>query len=157
MSRKGLFACLIVLVILGSVFAGGCAGEKTTAPANGDSKETPAVSAEVVELNFATWHHPNYPLNTEVWEPFCQEVEEKTEGRVKIYFHPGSVLLKGMKPMMLWSRERLTWVYTAILYYWRFPLTGILEFPFMFTTQTGMSCNSGALKLMLPSRRNMAM
>jgi TRAP-type C4-dicarboxylate transport system substrate-binding protein len=37
-----------------------------------------------------SWHHPNYPLNTGVWEPFCQEVEEKTEGRVKIYFHPGS-------------------------------------------------------------------
>ena len=135
MSKKGIFACLLVLVILGSVFVGGCAGEETTTPANGAAKEAPAVSAEVVELNFATWHHPNYPLNTEVWEPFCQEVEEKTEGRVKIYFHPGSVLVKGDETYDAVVTGTVDMGFTLQSYTTgRFPLTSILEFPFMFTT-----------------------
>lgn len=135
MNKKRLFVGLFIIVFLGCIFIGGCGGQKATTPSPSTNGVSEKASGEVVELNFATWHHPNYPLNTGVWEPFCQEVEEKTEGRVKIYFHPGSVLVKGDETYDAVITGTIDMGFTLQSYTTgRFPLTSILEFPFMFTS-----------------------
>jgi TRAP-type C4-dicarboxylate transport system substrate-binding protein len=137
MKKMKLLALLFIFIFLGSIYVCGCGGSKTSTPApstNGDT-ETPAKSVQPVELNFATWHHPAYPLNTGIWEPFCQEVEEKTDGRVKIYFHPGGVLVKGDETYDAVVTGTIDMGFTLQSYTTgRFPLTSILEFPFMFSS-----------------------
>lgn len=139
MKKMKLFAWLFIFIFLGSIFIGGCGKPETAAPSpstNGGT-EAPAKSIEPIELNFATWHPPAYPLNTGVWEPFCQEVEEKTEGRVKIYFHPGGVLAKGDETYDAVNTGTIDMGFTLQSYTTgRFPLTSILEFPFMFSSST---------------------
>ncbi len=63
---KALFLILVLALIAGSVFAEGQSDKK-----------------EVVELRYATVHPESYP-NGIAASAFAKEVEEKTEGRVKV-------------------------------------------------------------------------
>lgn len=138
MKQMKFFAWLFIAIFLGCIFLGGCGGQQTSTPPPAGEKsaeETPAKSVQPVELNFATWHPPTYPLNTGVWEPFCKDVEEQTEGRVKIYFHPGGVLAKGDETYDAVVTGTIDMGFTLQSYTTgRFPLSSILEFPFMFTS-----------------------
>lgn len=139
MKKTKLFALLFIFIFLGSIYVCGCGGSETTtpAPATNGNTETPTPSVQPLEINFATWHHPTYPLNTGVWEPFIQDIEEKTEGRVKIYFHPGGVLVKGDETYDAIVTGTIDMGFSLQSYTTgRFPLSSILEFPFMFTSST---------------------
>lgn len=142
MKRKKYLIWLFTLLFIGVVFIAGCGQQNKTTPSSpspGSQTETdtPAKAYQPVELNFATWQHPTYPLNTGIWEPFIQEVEEKTEGRVKIYFHPGGVLAKGDETYDAVKTGTIDMGFTLQSYTTGiFPLTSILEFPFMFTSST---------------------
>ncbi len=141
MKKTKLFALLFITIFLGCILlVGGCGGgqQAQTPPSssseNGGEK-SPVENVKTVELNFATWHHPTYPLNTGIWEPFCQEVEDKTNGRVKIYFHPGSVLVKGDETYDAVKTGTVDMGFSLQAYTRGiFPLTSILEFPFLFTS-----------------------
>lgn len=140
MKKNKKYVILLTFIFLVSVIAlGGCGQKQTTpsAPSPGSQTEAPAKEYKPVELNFATWQHPKYPLNTEIWEPFIKEVEEKTQGRVKIYFHPGSVLVKGDETYDAVKTGTVDMGFTLQSYTRGiFPLTSIFEFPFMFTSST---------------------
>ncbi len=146
MGNKGVIArlfltSLVVLIVLALVFSAGCQPKAPApaAPAPAPGSPAPAAPAPAqtyapVELNFATWQPPGHVNNTQVFEPFTREVAEKTEGRVKIYLHPGGALAKG--------DETYDGVVTGILDIGfalqaytpgRFPLTTIMEFPFLFS------------------------
>ena len=143
---KKIFSCLLIVLLLGTFVLAGCQPKApapaapapgTPAPAPGTPAPAPSAPAQTyapVELNFATWQPPGHVNNTQVFEPFTKEVTEKTEGRVKMYLHPGGALAKG--------DETYDGVVTGILDIGfalqaytpgRFPLTTIMEFPFLFS------------------------
>lgn len=46
----------------------------------------PSVAAEVTTLRFSQWMPPGHFIVTNMFEPWAQEVEKATEGRVKVEF-----------------------------------------------------------------------
>ncbi|MDO9534632.1 MAG: TRAP transporter substrate-binding protein [Bacillota bacterium] len=121
MKKTKLVSWLLVVLFLGTIFVGGCG---QTAP-----------EYQPVELNFATWQPPTYPNNTLIFEPFAEAVEERTEGRVKIYLQPGGVLAKGDETYDAVVTGMIDMGFSLQSYTpGRFPLSTILEFPFMFTS-----------------------
>jgi TRAP-type C4-dicarboxylate transport system substrate-binding protein len=140
MKKKSFLICLFAVILLSVIVIGGCSQPQTTPSApstegQAETKEPAKTGQPVVELNFATWHHPTYPLNTGIWEPLIKDIEEKTEGRVKIYFHPGSVLVKGDETYDAVKTGTIDMGFTLQSYTTGvFPLTSILEFPFLFTS-----------------------
>ena len=55
---------------------------------------TPAVSqAETVTLKYSNFFPPTH-IQSKLAESWCQEVEKRTEGRVKVEYYPGGTLLK---------------------------------------------------------------
>jgi TRAP-type C4-dicarboxylate transport system substrate-binding protein len=50
---------------------------------------TPPAAAQETVLRFSSWLPPTYPLQTEVFVPWAEEVAEATDGRVKIEFVTG--------------------------------------------------------------------
>ena len=151
MKSKKVLSWLFAVILAGVVLIGaGCGQQTTTPPApspeDGKSSEEPAKVYQPVELNFATWHHPTYPLNTGIWEPFIEEIEKVTEGRVKIYFHPGSVLVKGDETFDAVRTGTVDMGFTLQAYTRGiFPLTSILEFPFLFTSATQVCLTTAEL------------
>ena len=135
--KTKLFSWLFVVLFLGTVLVGGC-GQTASSPSNG-SAEAPAI-----ELNFATWQPPAYPNNTQVYQPFIDEVAEQTDGRVQMYLHPGGVLAKGDETYDAVVTGMLDMGFSLQSYTpGRFPLTTILEFPFMFTSSL-QACETAA-------------
>ena len=103
--KKMKLLALLFIFILGSMFAD--VDQNINARSTNGDTETPAKSVQLIQLNFVTWHHPAYPLNTGIWETFCQEVEENRWKSRSTY--PEGFWLKETKPMMPWLQERLTW------------------------------------------------
>ncbi len=146
MTKRKILGCLIILVLISAaVIMTGCGQEDKPAPGvNG--QQAPAGSSQPIELNFATWQPPQYPNNTLVFEPFIQEVEQKTEGRVKMYLQPGSVLVGGGETFDAVATGMVDMGFSLPAYTpGRFPLTTILEFPFMFSSS--LQANQAAAEL----------
>lgn len=139
--HKLLTLVLAVAVILSLVVVG-CAKPApapapapTPSPAPGPTPApTPAPAPAPLELRFAhgwsTKHHVH-----PVIEAWTKEVEEATEGRVKITIYPGATIAKGPDLYdaaatgvadMAWSLQG----YTP----GKFPLTSVMELPFMATS-----------------------
>jgi TRAP-type C4-dicarboxylate transport system substrate-binding protein len=143
MAKKRFFTWFFIILLLSvPLFAGGCGQPKTTAPEQ--EGKGAGKTYQPVELNFATWQPPQYTNNTEVFIPFAEEVAEKTEERVKIYLHPGGVLAKGDETYDAVVTGMIDMGFSLQSYTpGRFPLSTILEFPFMFSSSL-QACQAAA-------------
>lgn len=95
----------------------------------------PAAPAKPVELIFGHAFPAQHHVSKRVVEPFIKEVEEKTNGRVKFTLHAGGSLVNppGSYEAVVNGVVDATWAlqgYTP----GRFPLTEVIEMPFMFTS-----------------------
>ena len=105
-----------------------------------------AAEAATVRLNFCHFMAAMHPLNRLVLQPFADEVEEKTDGRVQITIFPSNELaaadknydavVTGVIDMGL-----VLPAYTPGL----FPLMSILEFPFMFSSSRQVNLTAAEL------------
>jgi len=73
-----IIPCLLFAVL---ILATSCGGTGTT-------------SGETIELKFATYNPPMGTVYEQMFTPWAQEIEERTDGRVKITFYPGESLAK---------------------------------------------------------------
>jgi hypothetical protein len=99
--KTKIFSWLMVVLFLGAIFVGGC-GQKSPAPSTNGSSEGPAREYKPVELNFATWQPPQYPNNTQVFEPFAaSRLRKKLREELRFTYSRVEFLPKEMKHMML--------------------------------------------------------
>jgi len=126
--KHRLITLVIAVVVIAGLVIAGCA---KPAPA---PSPTPAPAPAPLELRFAhgwsTKHHVH-----PVIEAWTKEVEEATEGRVRITIYPDAIIAKGPDLYdtvatgvadMAWSLQG----YTP----GKFPLTSVMELPFMATS-----------------------
>ena len=88
---------------------------------------------EDVRLNLASFTGGEHVLHEPMWEYLRDEISDRTDGRVEIEIHPGGALTAGPETYenvqagaieMGWALQG----YTP----GRFPLTEVIEFPFLF-------------------------
>ena len=115
----------LTLVMLLSVLAGCSSGGEEA------SGETPA--PVTVTVNFSHFMSNQHPLHTNILVPFAEAVLEQTEGRVDIKVYPNNELGAPSTTVDQVVGGSLDMGLTLAAYTpGRFPLTTILEFPFMF-------------------------
>ncbi len=134
--KRSILICILAVFVLAALFAGGCAQPETTSPrANGEVGEPAAQEYEPVELNMCHFMPPMHPLHTNVLVPFAEEVAEKTQDRVKIFVYAANELAAADKNYDATLSGVIDIGLTLPAYTpGMFPLTTILEFPFMFTS-----------------------
>ena len=86
-----------------------------------------------VTLTFGHPFPPTDPIQTDVWEPWVEEVRDATDGTVDIDIHAGGALAAGpaIYENVVAGAQDLGWTmpgYTP----GRFPITQIIESPFVF-------------------------
>jgi len=131
--RSKIYLVLILIamvIVLG--FTGCKASDDQSSTGNGSAGKA---SAQKVVFHLNDFMPATHPLNTNILEPWAKEVMQKTEGRVEIVVHPGNALaapgdtydavVSGVAGMGL-----VLPAYTP----GRFPMSQILEYPFMFTS-----------------------
>ena len=135
--KRNVITWLLVAIVLTALVAAGCSQPETAPPpqqpGGEEAVEEPAKTYAPVELNLCHFCPPMHPIHTNVLVPWAEEVAAKTEDRVKIFVYAANELaaadknydatLSGVIDMGL-----VLPAYTPGL----FPLTTILEFPFMF-------------------------
>ncbi len=100
---KKVFVLSIVFMLIVGLVLTGC--QSTPAPAPAPTTPAPApttpaapaspiTSDETVELTFAFHAPPTASLTTAIFEPWATEVEEASNGRIKITRYPGETLVK---------------------------------------------------------------
>jgi TRAP-type transport system periplasmic protein len=125
LSKK--FSIFLTVVMLLSVLAG-CAGGS-----GGDTPDGEAPEFEPVTFNMSHFMSNQHPLHTNILAPFAEEVFEKTEGRVTIQVYPNNELGAPSTTVDQVVSGAFEMGLTLAAYTpGRFPLTSILEFPFMF-------------------------
>jgi TRAP-type C4-dicarboxylate transport system substrate-binding protein len=138
-SKLKALTCLLIVISLLVLFAGGCSQSETTTPPqeSGDTETQPKSEQkdyQPVEFNLCHFMPPMHPLHSNVLVPWAEEIEQKTDGQSKnLMFMLQTSLaaadknydatLSGVIDIGL-----VLPAYTPGL----FPLTSILEFPFMF-------------------------
>ena len=91
--------------------------------------EEPVEDVEVVELTFAHPFPATHHIQVNFIEPFIEEIEEASEGRVVINLHPGGSITTGTSAIDDVSTGAVDIVWTLQGYTaGRFPLTEMLEF-----------------------------
>ncbi len=127
--KKRKFALFITaLLMAGIVFTGCSKTSKEAAP------EAPK-AAEHVVFHLNHFMSPMHPVHVNQLEPLAREVAEKTQGRVEIVVHPGNALAApgDTYDAVVSGVAGMGFVLPAYTP-GRFPMTQILEYPFMFTS-----------------------
>lgn len=93
---KKLFPVLVSILVLAVLIFTGCATSTTTPPSTSApapaSTPSPAPSTQSFELKFAYWIPPVIPIAKFGYEAWGNEVENATNGRVKIKFFGGAAM-----------------------------------------------------------------
>ncbi len=93
MKRRAL-ALLLALAFVFAAAATGCSGPEGVASQKPGSESTgPAADEKVYEISFAHFFPATHPVHLR-HEAWAKELEEKSDGRIKIVFHYGETLLK---------------------------------------------------------------
>ena len=88
-----------------------------------------------VELKMSHFMPTKHVQHTEVMVPFAKEVERATNGRVKITVYPGGVLAKAPDHYDAAATGIVDFAYVVHGYTpGKFPLTSVIELPFLFTS-----------------------
>lgn len=122
---------LIVLALIGLVV--GCGGAQEESSAGGAAPT--AKKAEKVVFHMNHYMPAVHPLQVNIFEPFAKEVFEKTEGRVEIVIHAGNALAApgDTYDAVVSGVAGMGFVLPAYTP-GRFPMSQVLEYPFMFTS-----------------------
>ena len=123
--QLGLTALLLTLAV---VFVFGCwAGSAQAAD-------------KTYKFSFAIWVPPTHCIVKDVAKPWADEVDKRTEGRVKINLFPGSALGKAPDHFDLAVRGAADIaVFTPSFTPGRFPLLSVIDLPFMTHRSTPSS------------------
>lgn len=122
--RSKVVLTCVALVAVAALVLAGCAPAPTspTSPA----EETPK---KPIKLKFASYF-PTAPPQSKLLEDFCADIEESTNGRVKIDFYGGGSLLKATKVYGGVMSEVADIGFSHIEYTMgRFPVTELLDLP----------------------------
>lgn len=99
-----------------------------------------AAIAKTIELRFAQPFSPKHTMQTKVFEPWAEKIEQMSNGQVKVTFFPGGALGKTPDHYDLAEKGIADIIYTLHDYTpGRFPLTTVFELPFMVPTATKTS------------------
>ncbi len=125
----------LLLLVLFLTFSG-CSSEKETTT----SESSSTTAAKVEKIEKVVFHMNHYmpavhPLHINIFEPFAKEVFSRTEGRVEIVVHAGNALASppDTYDAVVSGVAGMGFVLPAYTP-GRFPMTQILEYPFMFTS-----------------------
>jgi len=111
------------------------------------TKEASGGAAEPITLNLSHFMSNQHPLHSNVLVPFADSVLEQTEGRVKIQIYPNNELGAPTTTVDQVVSGSLDMGLTLAAYTpGRFPLTTILEFPFMYETSLQQNLVANDLK-----------
>lgn len=145
-SARNTIGAILALLMCISVLSGCAKKEETFA-------STPAASQKKVEK--VVFHMNHYmpavhPLHVNIFEPFAKEVFDKTEGRVEIIVHAGNALASppDTYDAVVSGVAGMGFVLPAYTP-GRFPMTQILEYPFMFTSALQANLTAKAMTPML--------
>lgn len=129
--RSKSLSVLIVLILAMILGFSGCKASEKEAAGGTDGKAP--VQKVVFHLN--DFMPATHPVNTNILEPWAKEVAEKTEGRVEIVVHPGNALAApgDTYDAVVSGVAGMGFVLPAYTP-GRFPMSQILEYPFMFTS-----------------------
>lgn len=89
-----------------------------------------AATEKPIELKFSMWNSLQHSVYVEIYGPFAQELEKRTNGRAKIVFYPGETLGKTKDHYDLVSKgiaDIAIFIQAATP--GRFPLTSVMELP----------------------------
>lgn len=130
--KRMLYAAAALIIITAAVLSGcGNSGKSETA------SEGSAKKAEKVVFHMNHYMPAVHPLHVNIFEPFAKAVMEQTEGRVEIVVHAGNALASppDTYDAVVSGVAGMGFVLPAYTP-GRFPMTQILEYPFMFETAT---------------------
>ncbi len=124
-----LIPVLIAVLITGLVISG-CSKSEAS-----ESGQKEVKKAEKVVFHLNHFMPAVHPVNVNMLEPLAKEVAEKTEGRVEIVVHPGNALAAppDTYDAVVSGVAGMGFVLPAYTP-GRFPMSQILEYPFMFTS-----------------------
>lgn len=141
--KKRLLLFVMAIILLASLVAVGCAApapSPTPSPSPSPSpKPTPTPTAKPapaapIELKFHSHDPPNSLLSAShlAW---IKQVEDATQGKVKITPYLGQTLMKGPEAWQgaIDGRTDIAWSYVGF-YPGQFPLTEVITLPFMGVT-----------------------
>ena len=120
----------IAILMVGAVMFGCTPSDKGE---EGAAKKAEKVETVVFHLNH--FMPAVHPVHVNMLEPFAKEVKEKTEGRVEVVVHSGSALASppDTYDAVVSGVAGMGFVLPAYTP-GRFPMSQILEYPFMFET-----------------------
>ena len=140
---KKFYIIPLLVVILSALILTGCGSPQPTAtsPAPGTSTAptqtaTPATptsaSNDVIELRFAHQNPPQGRTTVKFIDVYAKQIEEATNGRVKVTMYPASSLVPADQVVQA-VEGGVTDISWSILGYYtnRFPLTSVMSLPFM--------------------------
>jgi len=131
LTKRATFILLIFCsVLLFSFVFAGCSPEEVKEPEEGAPEES---TEEVIELTFSTLFPEPHCTNEYLHYPIAKEIEEETDGRVKIEIHPGATLGEGEAHYDM-AVDGVADITQGIQGFTegRFPLTSVVELPFLF-------------------------
>lgn len=129
----------LAMVMLLSVFAG-------CSPSSEESSGSDA-QTKPVTFNLSHFMSNQHPLHTNILVPFAEAVLEQTEGRVTIDIYPNNELGAPTTTVDQVVSGSLDMGLTLAAYTpGRFPLTSILEFPFMFESSLQGNLVAGEMR-----------
>lgn len=134
----------IIILMIGVALVGCTPSEK--------SKEGTQTAKKVEKVVFHMNHFMPavHPVHTNMLEPFAKEVFEKTEGRVEVVIHPGNALASppDTYDAVVSGVAGMGFVLPAYTP-GRFPMSQILEYPFMFTSALQANMTAKAMTPLL--------
>ena len=100
----------------------------------------PSAYAKTINLKFATGFSPKHTMQTKVFEPWAEKINQLSNGKVKVTFFPGGALGKTPDHYDLAEKGITDISYTLHDYTpGRFPMTTVFELPFIITSATQTS------------------
>ena len=104
------------------------------------SHHAKAAPEEPIKLTLASWSPPMQVINRGGIDPWIKEVEKRTGGKVKITNFPGASLGKPPDHYDL-AVKKLAHIATVVpsFSFGRFPLSGVMELPFLAPNPTASS------------------
>jgi len=131
---KKLFLVPLVIVLVSGLIFGGCAAPApapapSPAPAPAPSP-TPAPE-KTWEVKFAPWLSPTQRSSQIVHTPYVMQIEEASNGRVKVVEFPGAAIAKANE---IWEALEsgladIGYIAASSLYPGRIPLTSLISLP----------------------------
>ena len=140
-----VFPLVAVFMVLAVLFTGCSKSEDSSTASGGTEKK-----AKKVVFHMNHFMPAVHPLQVNIFEPFAKDVFEKTEGRVEIVIHPGNALAAppDTYDAVVSGVAGMGFVLPAYTP-GRFPMTQILEYPFMFTSAYQANMTAKAMTPML--------